>query len=159
MLEQLLAILERNEEATSRLCDLIYAAIQAPVTLEQTLEMLARNEKAMNRLCDLIEGGYVAIPTPVTLEQTLEAPAVEAKAPAVEAKAPAVEAPAVEAPAPAEKTLDDVKIALNALIKARGKDAVVASLAKFGVAKLSELKPAQYNAVIAELNGARVDED
>lgn len=112
--------------------------------LEQILEMLQKNYHATNRLCELIEGGYVSIPAPVTLEQTLEAPVAEA--------------PAVEAPAPVEKTLDDVKNALNHLIKARGKDAVVATLAKFGVAKLSELKPAQYNAVIAELNGARVNE-
>lgn len=138
--------------------------------LEQILEMLARNEKAVNRLCDLIEGGYVAIPTPVTLEQTLGAPAVTA----VEAKieAPVAETPVItavskiakatpvetKAPASVEKTLDDVKNALNSLLKARGKDAVVASLAKFGVAKLTELSPAQYNAVIAELSGARGDE-
>ena len=145
--------------------------------LEQILEMLARNEKAVNRLCDLIEGGYVAIPTPVNLEQTLGAPAVTAveakiEAPVAEtpvitavskiAKAASVEAKA-EAPvakaAPVEKTLDDVKNALNSLLKARGKDAVVATLAKFGVVKLTELNPAQYNAVIADLNGARLNEE
>lgn len=144
--------------------------------LEQILEMLQKNYHATNRLCELIEGGYVAIPTPVTLEQTLEAPVAKIEAPVAEEpmitavskvaqlevtkiEAPAVEAPAVAKAASVEKTLDDVKNALNSLIKARGKDAVVASLAKFGVAKLSELNPAQYNAVIAELNGARVDEE
>jgi len=65
-----------------------------------------------------------------------EAPAVETPAPAVEAPAPAVEAPAV--------TLEQVRAKLTELSQ-NGKAADVKTLiAKFGGAKLTDIKPGNY---------------
>jgi hypothetical protein len=72
-----------------------------------------------------------------------EAPAVETPAPAVEAPAPAVEAPAPAVEAPAV-TLEQVRAKLTELSQ-NGKAADVKTLiAKFGGAKLTDIKPGNY---------------
>lgn len=45
-------------------------------------------------------------------------------------------------------TYDDVKDAVLAMVKAKGRDAATAVLATFGVEKAPDLKPEQYDAVV-----------
>jgi hypothetical protein len=62
------------------------------------------------------------------------------------ASSTASEQPAADAPAP---TIADVNAAIIGLAKGKGRDAAVAVLKEFGVAKAPELKPEQYAAVVA----------
>jgi len=62
------------------------------------------------------------------------------------ASSTASEQPAADAPA---ITIADVNAAIIGLAKAKGRDAAVAVLKEFGVAKAPELKPEQYPAVVA----------
>jgi antitoxin (DNA-binding transcriptional repressor) of toxin-antitoxin stability system len=73
-------------------------------------------------------------------------PKVEAAAPAAEPEQPAATPAAEAAPAIA---IADVNAAIIGLAKAKGRDAAVAVLKEFGVAKAPELKPEQYAAVVA----------
>ena len=100
---------------------------------------------------------------PTAEAPTTEAPAAEApttEAPAAEApttEAPTTEAPAAEAPA-AAPSYQDAANAIMRLARARGRDAAVAVLAKFGAGKLPDVKPEHFAAVIAACEAAEVAE-
>ena len=66
------------------------------------------------------------------------------------AKPPVPEAPRGDASA---LTYDDVKLAVIAVTKAKGRDAAVALLAKFGAQKAPDLRVEQYAAVCAAAAG------
>lgn len=81
--------------------------------------------------------------------------------PAPKAKAAAASAQAQEATAPAATTVaspsepeapqidvEQVKAAIMALAKAKGREAAVAVLSAFGAAKVPDLKPSQYAEVL-----------
>ena len=69
------------------------------------------------------------------------------------AKAPVAEPIAEATPAPVALTYDDVKLAVIAVTKAKGRDAAVALLAKFGAQKAPDLRVEQYAAVCAAAAG------
>lgn len=58
-------------------------------------------------------------------------------------------APAQETAA-AAKTYDDVKAAIGALSAAKGRDACIAVLQRFGAARAPDLKPEQYGPFVAD---------
>lgn len=81
------------------------------------------------------------------VETAAEAPAeAAAESPKPQAEQPTA---AATAPAPKEPTLDDVKAAMAVLNKAKGIDANIQQLAKFGVQKASSLPKAKYAEFIA----------
>ena len=51
---------------------------------------------------------------------------------------------------------DQMKTAVNALAKAKGRDSVIAALGKFGIAKATEATPEQWPELLAELNAQAV---
>lgn len=82
-------------------------------------------------------------------------------APAAKAKPAAKAEPKVEAPAPAAQatpaTTIDYQVAATAITKLsriKGRDAAVALLAQFGAAKLPDVKPEQFEAIIAAVDVA-----
>lgn len=80
-------------------------------------------------------------PKPVAVAPSAPAPApTAAAAPTLSAESPSE--PAVEIP------VADVNAAVIGLAKAKGRDAAVAVLQKFGVSKVPELKAEHYAAVI-----------
>lgn len=102
-----------------------------------------------------------ALPVPVTTP-VAEAPQPEPVKPAKAEKAAKVEAapvaqpeptPAVKADAPLK--YEDVAPQIIAFSR-RDRAACVALLARYGATKLPEVKPEQYAALLAEVNGAMV---
>lgn len=102
-------------------------------------ERIAELTTAVNALIAVMQGQG---PDPVT------EPAKKEKAPlkAVKAKAEKPE-PAKEKPAPVA-SIEDVRAALVALSKAKGKDAAKQLLADFDAAKVGDLKQSEYGQVI-----------
>jgi len=84
-------------------------------------------------------------PTKTKAEPKVEAPIEKAPEPVAEQPA-AADAPAI--------AVADVNAAIIALAKAKGRDAAVGVLGKFGVAKVPELKPEQYADVLAAVKAA-----
>jgi len=97
----------------------------------------------------------VAAGTPVVAKPEK---AAKAKAePKVEAPIEKAPEPVAEQPAAADApaiAVADVNAAIIALAKAKGRDAAVGVLGKFGVAKVPELKPEQYADVLAAVKAA-----
>lgn len=74
--------------------------------------------------------------------------ATESAAPAAGEAQPEIGAKASAEPAPADPTLDDVRLALNNLLNAKGMQAVTNLLTRHGVNRVSALQPKDYAAVI-----------
>jgi hypothetical protein len=128
------------------------------MSLEQ---VIADNTAAIRDLIAAMQGAPVA--APVVTEPKAEAPAkTEKKAKAEKAETPKVEtaatpepkeevAPAADEDAPAA-TYQDAAQAITALSKIKGRDAAVALLKKFGASKLPEVKPEDFDAIVAAAN-------
>lgn len=116
---------------------------------------IAENTAALKLLTEAIHAGRAA----AAAKQAAPAPAGGAALPP---KAAAEAAQREKPPAPpaaagaAAITYDQVKTAVNALAKAKGRDAVIAALAKFGLAKATDAKPEQWPDLLAELNAQAV---
>jgi hypothetical protein len=101
-----------------------------------------------------IDAAGVEVEVTTTTEGATAAPEQPAPAP----KAPKAAKPPkcsgdAPAPAPAAKTgptVDDVRTGVQSLIKARGREAALELLGKFGVQKVSDLKPEHFQAAIDE---------
>jgi hypothetical protein len=128
------------------------------MSLENALQ---ENTAAIRDLIAAMQGAPVA--APVVAEPKAEAPAkTEKKAKAEKAETPKVEAAATPEPkeevAPVadedapDATYQDAAQAITALSKIKGRDAAVALLKKFGASKLPEVKPEDFNAIVAAAN-------
>jgi hypothetical protein len=84
----------------------------------------------------------------VSKAEPVEAPEPEPTAEVVEAAAAAVEA------APTEIGYDEIKVLVLRLMKEKGRDAAAAVLGALGVAKATELDPAQYAQAKSALEAA-----
>jgi hypothetical protein len=124
---------------------------------------IQENTAAIRDLIAAMQGAPVA--APVVTEPKAEAPAkTEKKAKAEKAETPKVEAAATPEPkeevAPAADegpeapaaTYQDAAQAITALSKIKGRDAAVALLKKFGASKLPEVKPEDFDAIVAAAN-------
>lgn len=114
---------------------------------------IAENTAALKLLTEAIHAGRAA----AAAKQAAPAggaalPPKQAAEAAQREKPPAPPAEAGAAPI----TYDQVKTAVNALAKAKGRDAVIAALAKFGLAKATDAKPEQWPDLLAELNAQAV---
>lgn len=134
------------------------------MSLEQAIQ---ENTAVLRELIAVMKGAQVAVP--VVVEET--AAAVEAK-PAKKGKPEKAETPkpeVVATPEPKEEvapaadedededegpaaTYQDAATAITQLSKVKGRDAAVALLKKFGASKLPEVKPEDFNAIVAEAN-------
>lgn len=130
------------------------------MSLEQAIQ---ENTAAINRLIAAITNGI-----PTTAQQVaavVEEAKVEEK-PAKKGKAEKAETPKQEVaatPEPKEEvapvaddapavTYQDAAAAITALSKAKGRDAAVALLKKFGASKLPEVKEEDFAAIVADAN-------
>lgn len=132
-----------------------------------TLEArLAENTAALNTMAGLLakflESGH-ALPATATVTAKVEAPKSKAEKPANTQPAPATATPAPTASAPAEPVAEsrseltfdaDLKPVILKLIAAKGNTAAVEVLAKFGVAKATQLKPEQFADALAAFKAA-----
>lgn len=116
--------------------------------------------EAIRELIAVTKGGAPA-QTGTTETPKAEKPKAEAKKPVAEAASshPGAEqettAPAEAAPeADKELAYDDIKVPFLALISAKGRDVATKLLAEFGAAKLPEVKPEQFGAVLAAIQKA-----
>lgn len=112
-----------------------------------TVDMTPENLEILKQLC----------PTGETKKPEAKKPTKKATEKPASVEATDVDAPeTVEADAPAEKTetkveLTDVRAVALKLSKAGKQDVLKAAFAKFGGKKLSDIKPDDYAALMAEL--------
>ena len=130
------------------------------MSLEQAL---IENTATLRELIAVMKGAQVA--SPVVVEETA---AIQETKPAKKGKPEKAETPKQEpvaTPEPKEEvapvadedegpaaTYQDAATAITQLSKVKGRDAAVALLKKFGASKLPEVKPEDFNAIVAEAN-------
>ncbi len=140
-------------EGIAKRIDALGAAIAATTTTTTPLHPATPTH--LNTLAEVVQAEVVADDAPApepkkrgrpALKAVETAPAVEA-APVVE-EAPAPLAPAEEAPAATE---DAVKTAILAFAGKHGKQAALAILERHGAARVRDLDPATYGAVLADI--------
>lgn len=118
-----------------------------------TVDMTPENLEILKQLCPACENKAPAKPeTKKTAKKTTDKPTSVEAAADTGADAPET----VEADTPAEKTetkveLTDVRAVALKLSKAGKQDVLKAAFAKFGGKKLSDIKPDDYAALMAEL--------
>lgn len=142
------------------------------MSLEQAIQ---ENTAVLRELIAVMKGAQVA--TPVVVEETEAKKSADtataqdsstAKKTSARASAAKTETPKQEpvaTPEPKEEvapaadedegpaaTYQDAATAITQLSKVKGRDAAVALLKKFGASKLPEVKPEDFNAIVAEAN-------
>lgn len=120
---------------------------------------ITENTNAIRDLIAAISNGLHATPAQVAAVVKEAKPKAEKKQEAVKPEAAstpttaeepaALEAKAETSEAKPAATYDDAAKAITSLAKAKGRDAAMAVLAKFGAAKLPDVKPEDFAAVIA----------
>lgn len=111
----------------------------------------------LNTLAEVVQAAVVAVDAPAPEPKKRGRPALKAveTTPAVEAAPVAEEAPATLASAeeaPAAATEDAVKTAILAFAGKRGKQAAIDILSRHGAARVRDLDPSTYSAVLADIN-------
>lgn len=135
------------------------------MSLEQAI---ADHAGALRELAAAIRSTLPSIPLPIIRSPELDAATDKVIADAKKPAAPAASSPSgakpqttaskADAPVevkkdePAAPTYDDVKAKVLALSKDKGRDALVALLARHGVTKAPDLKESQYAAIIADVD-------
>lgn len=109
-------------------------------------------EEQLKRIADALEA---LIPLPngrtVTAKESTSDLAIPAMQEAEETPAPKKSKKVKEVETPKEVTTDDIAASLRAYVTKNGKDGAVAILKKYGAARLSEIKPQDFGAVMADL--------
>lgn len=114
------------------------------MSLEQAIQ---ENTEAINRLIGLFSSGKATVP-----HAEPKAPAPATEAPAKKVQTPKEE-PKAE-PATTDIPYDKVKEATLALVKAKGRDAAVEVLAKYGVKVGTKLTKDEYAPYVADVKAA-----
>ena len=112
--------------------------------IEQQLERIA---VALNQIATVLTNAP-GVRESIGSTSDLAIPAMQE---AEEAPAPKKAKKAKEVEAPKEATTDDIAAALRAFVTKQGKDKAVAILKKYNAARLSEIKPEDFGAVLADL--------
>lgn len=135
---------------------------------QQTLDMLARildaverTNEAVTRLAEAIAGARAKLEADKAIGKAqavaVEPPKTEApKAQPVKAPPPKAETPKAEAPA---ATYQDAANAVTRLAKAKGREAAVAVLQRFGATKLPDVPETRWGEVVAACEQALAAEE
>lgn len=121
------------------------------MSLESAIQ---ENTEALRLLINLLTAKSVEIPPAATLAPPPLAPSSRASAKAADAQQ---EIPANSTPATSttdELAYDVVRESILDLSKKKGKDAALAVLAPYGVTSGLDLKPEQYQQVVADIQSA-----
>lgn len=116
------------------------------MSLEQAL---AENTAAIRELITALSANPVAAPVP---EETRK-PEMDVDA-EPEKKKPEAKKETENEKAPEQPTYQETAAAITKLSRAKGRDAAVAVLQSFGAAKLPEVDPSQFSAVLAAVQEA-----